>query len=72
MSDFTEDCKNCYNWLLRSGVITAEVCSITDLYELGCLLKDGVILCQLSNHLSPFSIDANEYSHRSQMPQVSK
>lgn len=69
MSEFVEDCRQCCNWLLRAGVVTVERCAGTDLYELGCLLQDGVILCQLSNLLHPHSINPNEYSQCFQMPQ---
>ena len=71
MSEFSEDCRQCFDWLVRVGVLFAKEGTETDVGYLRCLLQDGVVLCQLLNLLAPFSVDTQDYSDFPQMSEVS-
>lgn len=40
--------------------------------DLANLLKDGVLICNLLNHLVPETLDPRDFSQRPQMSQVGK
>jgi len=63
----------CVDWLIRCQILSAEHVVASDnaeVFDLAQLLRDGVILCHLANHLHPGAVDPKEFTLRPQMSQV--
>jgi len=61
------------DWLIRCQILPAEHVVAGDqaeVFEFAQLLRDGVILCHLANHLHPGAVDPKEFTLRPQMSQV--
>jgi len=68
-----EDWKLCADWLIKCQILPAEHLVASDnaeVFDLAQLLRDGVTLCYLANHLHPGAIDPKDFCLRPQMSQV--
>jgi len=68
-----EDWKLCADWLIKCKILSADHFVAGDnaeVFDLAQLLRDGVILCHLANHLHPGAIDPKDFCLRPQMSQV--
>ena len=69
----SDDWKLCVDWLLRLKLISRnhKVSSAdAEPTDLVILLRDGILLCELVNKLSPTAIDPKDYCRRPQMSEV--
>lgn len=67
------DWHQCVNWLVQCQMLSKEhrLCSDTArVQDLANFLKDGVLICNLLNHLVPETLDPRDFSQRPQMSQV--
>jgi len=67
------DWKLCADWLIKCQILPSEHLVASDnaeVFDLAQLLRDGVILCHLANHLHPGAVDAKDFCLRPQMSQV--
>ena len=65
--DELSDWECCLLWLSRCQVLYEEIDSV---HSLAVILRDGVVLCRLINHLRPNTIAAKNFSQRPQLSQV--
>jgi hypothetical protein len=64
MDDFWREC---VSWLVKIKIIPEN--HSMNLHKLSALLRDGVILCHLSNQLDP-NLDLKDFNKKPQMAQV--
>ncbi|XP_014668466.1 PREDICTED: proto-oncogene vav-like isoform X2 [Priapulus caudatus] len=64
--------KECASWLIRCGILPSDhkvTWPNAQVFDLAQILRDGVLLCQLSNTLVPNSIDLKLINQRPQLSQ---
>ena len=65
--------RECVQYLIRCGILDQNHkvnWPSSDILDFAQILRDGVLLCQLSNRLSKGCIDMREISLRPQLSQV--
>jgi guanine nucleotide exchange factor VAV len=68
-----EDWRLCAEWLMRCQILAPDhriFVGDTEVFDLAQLLRDGVMLCHLANHLHFGAVDPKEFCLRPQMSQV--
>lgn len=68
-----EDWRLCAEWLVRCQILAADhpiAIGDAEVFDLAQLLRDGVMLCHLANHLHFGAVDAKDFCLRPQMSQV--
>lgn len=71
-TDISKAWHECASWLIRCGVLRADHRAnwpTATAADLAFILRDGVLLCNLLNHIEPECIDMKDINQKPQMAQ---